>query len=67
MQKIHGQTQTGEDAITSSETDCNSDFNSPETVSSACERRHVKNPPQRPTVDCVPNSAGCQYTDPTTS
>lgn len=43
------------------------DFNSPVTISSACERRHVKNPLQHPTVDYGPNSAGCQCTDPTTS
>lgn len=62
MQKIHGLTQTEEDAITLSQTD----FYSPETVSSAYEQRHVKNPPRRPTVDYGPNFAGCQYKDPTT-
>lgn len=48
------------------EIDTGSNLNSPETVSSACVQRHVKNPPQRPRVGYGPNSAGCQYRDPVT-
>lgn len=36
----------------------------PEKASSACGRKHGESPPQRPTADCGPNSAGCQCMDP---
>lgn len=71
VQKNYRWTETRHFEMTLSQTSSpnapHNDINSPETISSAYERRHVEIQPQRPTVDYGPSSAGCQYTDPTTS